>query len=131
MACVPAESQSEWEFVRSLFDRPSHDDCEGPLLHLCLSTEQVCVFERIFDSERASDMLWAGLRAVSDDAVSFRLCAVHWLDLASLIYARSRQHDRSDWSMSAISLLAAVCMAAGWDAKEIVNMLTWQRTRLT
>ena len=87
--------------------------------------------ETIFASQAAVDLLWSEHHDDISHGVHFTLCAAHWLDLAALMWMRSRQADRADWHAESDHLLRDLCTAAGWDAKEIVNMFAWQHSQLT
>jgi hypothetical protein len=129
--CTSTDARSELRFVRALLSRGLDAGCVGPFAELVLSSERAVLLVRAFDSEMASDVLWGGYLGVADDGRHYRLCAGHWLDLATLLWARGVHGSRADWRHYAEQLLYALCKSAQWDAKEIVNMLSWSQTRLT
>lgn len=131
MVCTPANSCTEWEFVASLPSRARWDDCRGPFVRLAFRPLRLQLLERIFASESASDVLWCGYTPGGITETRFTLCVAHWIDLATLVFARGRQLLRFDYEHKARELLGDVCTGAGWDPKEIANSLAWQRTRLT
>lgn len=129
MSCTATPDTGELDFVLALHTRSKAEgECRGPLLRL--------TFQRIFDSRSASDLLWSGFQHEIQygdywRGSQFDLCGAHWLDLACLIWMRARQQDSAEFHLEADQLLRDTCKAAGWDAKEIVNMFQWQRARLT
>lgn len=99
---------------------------------LAFSAVRLHALEEAFQSQRASELLWGALVPRSDgDWLTFLLCAVHWMELASLIAVRAHQYLRGDWLSESSALLHEICDAAAWDPKEIANLLTWQRVQLT
>lgn len=132
MTCTASKADDELEFVVSLHTRSrAVGECRGPLLTIEVSPWRVFSLEQIFDSQAATDVLWDGHLSFEIHGTAFKLCAAHWLDLAALVWMRSRQQRRADWHAEADQLLRDVCIAARWDPKEIVNMFQWQATRLT
>lgn len=130
MACVPTNAVSELEFVKSLPGR-GDEICAGPRLRMAVAADQVWEMDRIFDSELAHEVLWSGFEHDSGVGLEFALCAAHWLDLIALFWVRSLQQGLRESEVQARVLLRDLCFIARWDAKEIVNMLAWQRLRLT
>lgn len=132
MACLPTHTPGELEFVLSLTTRQrAIGQCRGPLLRIAFWPYRVFVLEHVLDSKIASDLLWDGFCDDGCKELRFELCGAHWMDLASLCQVRADQYRRVDWSAQAGQLLRDVCQAAGWDEKEILNMIVWQRERLT
>lgn len=132
MTCTATTHVSEFDFVVALHDRGRDlTACCGPMLTLELSLWRVFTLEQIFESEAASELLWDGHLLDEPYGTDFSLCGGHWLDLAALVWLRSRQSQRKDWYAEADQLLRDVCRTARWDPKEIVNMFKWQSTRLT
>lgn len=133
MACTATpEVISELQFVLALHTRSREiGECRGPVLGLELPPVRCLTLEQIFDSKVAMDVLWAGHRSDQLYGSTFSLCAAHWLDLAALMWMRAQQQRRVDFYDEADTLLRDVCALAGWDPKEIVNMFSWQYTRLT
>lgn len=132
MTCLPSETRGELEFVQALISRDSGiGQCRGPLLRIAFRPFRVFALEHCMDSEVASDVLWDGFCGDGRDGVQFELCGAHWMDLAALCQMRALQYHRADWTAEGEQLLRDVCRTAGWDAKEILNMLVWQRERLT
>lgn len=132
MACRDTETTDELSFVQALHTRNREvGECRGPLLRLGLWSWRVFSLEQIFDSQAANDVLWAGMHEDGQLGIHFSLCAAHWMDLAALCWMRAQQHRRSDWHEEANQLLSEICVTAGWDVKEIVNMFAWQQARLT
>lgn len=130
MACVSTGPLTELEFVKALNLR-NHGSCAGPVVRLTLQPWRVFLFERVFDSPIASDVLWSGFEGDTAHGPEFGLCAAHWIDLACLAWARALERYRVDWVRAAEQLLQDLCISAQWDPKEIVNMFAWQRARLT
>lgn len=130
MACLPTETRGELEFVHALLARDL-GQCRGPLLRIAFWPYRVFVLEQIMDSSLASDVLWDGFQEDGCLGVHFELCGAHWIDLAVLLLLRAMQYRRLDWSDEADQLLENVCASAGWDSKEISNMIAWQSERLT
>lgn len=131
MGCVGTGTITELDFIASMANRGA-DQCRGPIVDLSFSAVRLDTLETAFDSDQASGLLWGGLVHRTDGAwLTFGLCAIHWMDLASLVGVRARQYVRGDWMAEASILLNQVCEQAGWDPKEISNLLTWQRVQLT
>lgn len=132
MSCTPTSTPTELDFVQALYSRLSTDySCAGPLVHMSLWPWRVFTLERIFDNAEASDLLWSGFLSDGYVGVHFSLCAAHWMDLACLTWIRATQSGRPDSASEAQALAQDLCFSAGWDVKEIVNMLAWRRARLT
>lgn len=130
MACLPSQTCNELEFVSALLSR-AHGQCRGPLMRFAFGPYRVFALEHIMDSAVASDVLWDGFQGEGPDGVHFELCAAHWVDLAALCELRSLQYRRVDWHETAESLMDKLCASAGWDPKEISNMIAWKSERLT
>jgi hypothetical protein len=132
MACQSTGALGELDFAHSLLSR-DHDlnDCTGSLIMMGFWSYQVFLLEHIFESKSASDLLWAGFTGDGADCVQFELCCAHWFDLAVLVELRAAQHRRKDWADQAARLFQCLCALAGWDAKELLNMVAWTRERLT
>lgn len=132
MTCTATPDATEFDFVRAIHTRCRDvSACCGPILTLDMSLGRAFALEQIFDSEIASDLLWDGHDLAEPYGTTFCLCAGHWIDLATLLWFRSRQARRRDWFNEADQLLRDVCTAARWDVKEILNMFRWRNTRLT
>lgn len=132
MACLPTEVSDELDFIHALMRRTSSfSQCCGPLLRIAFWPYRVFVLEHVLNSQQASDMLWDGFLEDGCVGVHFELCGAHWMDLAGLCQFRARQYRRDDWSTEAEQLLRDICVTARWDPKEILNMIAWQRERLT
>jgi hypothetical protein len=82
--------------------------------------------EQAINSQRATDVLWDGLALASSDRVTFALCGAHWMDLSYLAGLHGRLQGRRDWSAEGSALLKDICTSAGWDVKEIANMIVWR-----
>ncbi len=132
VGCEPAaKRQTELDFVLAMRGRTPAQCC-GPLVTLPLIGYRLELLEASFHSPRALAVLWDGLvESATDDRLMFRLCVAHWLDLSYLAGFHGHRCSRRDWMGEAATLLKQVCRGAGWDAKEIANMMVWQRVRLT
>ena len=125
--CRDAGHSSEMDFVASLKGR--NHDCRGPLLSLTLPHQHVT---GIGDSLAGrDDKLWSSIDTTSGDAVTFTLCAAHWLDLSYLTGVSGTLNCRRDWFLIASELLHQILNGAGWDPKEMSNLLAWRRGQLT
>lgn len=132
MACLPTHTPGELEFVHALVARRCPvAECCGPLLRIAFWPYRVFVLEHLMDSPDASDLLWDGFMSDGAVGIHFELCGAHWMDLVAVCQLRAAQYRRSDWGGQADQLLVDVCTTAGWDPKEILNMMAWQRERLT
>lgn len=129
--CTATDVHGELEFVQALHDRMETGACRGPMLMLRMPADRVCSIERILCSEIASNVFWSGFLTDGPGGVEFELCAAHWFDLSCLLWARGWERRRSDWLRRAEELLQDLCREAGWDPKEIANLFTWRRVRLT
>jgi len=128
--CTGTGTQTELEFVHALRTRAAGRCC-GPAVILPLVAYRIEVLESAFTS-RAHELLWDGLVPVEDDdRLLFRLCAAHWMDLSYLVAMRGRDQHRGDWLGESVTLLKQICQGAGWDLKEVGNMMQWQRVALT
>ncbi len=133
MTCQGSDKiQNEHEFVatvtrtgRALFT------CCGPLIIQGLSAVQLALIEGSFHSQTAHDLLWAGFEPHLPDAMFFRLCALHWMELACLVSLRGHQFGDPALRSEGARLLSQVCATEGWDVKEIANAFQWQQVRLT
>ncbi len=132
MKCVGApEPLTELDYILSLRDRQPAGCC-GPLITLPVIGYRVELLETSFQSPAASALLWDGMLPNHDgDPLQFRLCAAHWMDLCYLCGMQGRRTNRRDWIGEATVLIKQVSTGAGWDAREIANMMMWQRVLLT
>ncbi len=131
MQCRGTSSITEWQYVHQLHGRQGGSCC-GPLVTLPLVDGRLDRLEEGLQSEMASRLLWSGLvDALEVNPRMFRLCAVHWMELCYLISNHAHTSRRRDWWGEASLLLRQICAGAGWDPKEIANMMMWQRVRLT
>lgn len=130
MACLPTPTHGELEFVHELVTRDL-GQCRGPLLRITFRPYRVSLLELIMNSTAASDVLWDGFQGESYHGLHFERCAAHWMDLAALCGLRAAQYRRVDWSTTADRFMENVCTTAGWDTKEIVNLIAWQGEKLT
>ncbi len=126
--CVQGDKMTELEFVQALTSRNPGGECDGPILRITLSPWRLFSLEQCFSSQRATELLWDNHHEDRCLGMHFSLCAAHWFDLCALGWLRAGQNRRSDWASEAEYLLKSLCDAAGWDAKEIVNMFAWQRS---
>lgn len=132
MGCLAVPGQTELEFIQSLRDRSEHNNhCAGPLVRLSFSPYRLSTIEEAFGSEVAHDLLWSGYLPHILDTAAFELCAVHWMDLACLVLARSALADATHWRFGGELILNQLFHKTGWDPREISNLLAWQRTYLT
>ena len=132
MGCTGAEArQGELDFIHSLRDRESPQQCRGPLVVLPINLERLELLEESLRSTFAISLLWAGVEETpGDEPLQFRLCAAHWMDLCYLGARHARSAYRRDWLGEAIILFKQISGGAGWDHREI-NIMQWQRVRLT
>lgn len=132
MACLATPALSELDFAHELFRRDSTlSQCAGELITMTFWAYRVFMLEQILDSSTASDLLWDGFTGDGAESVQFELCCAHWFDLAVLAEMRAAQYRRRDWAQTAERLFLSLCKLARWDAKELLNMVTWSRERLT
>lgn len=132
MSCTGTAPVTELQFATLLRDGDRDlFDCCGPTITLAFTAITVATLEDACESALARELLWSGYCPQYLDQVVFTLCVGHWMILACLAGTRGRAYDRGDWLGSATTLLARICQHAGWDIKELVNMLSWQRTQLT
>ncbi len=125
--CRDAGRTSELDFVASLNGR--NHDCRGPLLSLTLPQLHIT---GIGDSLAGrDDKLWSAADSTIGDCVTFTLCAAHWLDLSYLTGISGTLNSRRDWFLIATDLLHRILRSAGWDPKEMSNLLAWHRAQLT
>jgi hypothetical protein len=129
MSCAGSTPVTELQFATVLRDGDRDlFDCCGPTLTLPFTAITVAVLEDAFNSPVAHDLLWSGYCPQYLDEIVFTLCVGHWMVLACLAGTRGRVYQRHDWVGAATALLTRICVSAGWDIKELVNMLSWQRT---
>lgn len=97
---------TEWDFVQRLHVRLD-PLCAGPLvrIHLPLPVRRAI-----------ADVLLVPLPQTSRGAVSCDLCARHWLSVAKSL-AQNNLDCEASW------LMTVTCMLAGWDARELDNLL--------
>lgn len=127
--CVGIGRQTEYEFIQSIRDRRP-GDCRGPHATLKLWRHQIGLLDECFEIGTAPhDLLWQNFQADHpfEGFCVFRLCAAHWMDLSYLVGIRSRENGRVDWMALGSSLMHKACLGAGFDPKEIINMIHWQR----
>jgi hypothetical protein len=141
VGCTGTDRVTEYEFIWSLDDRVDSWDCCGPMLSLAISPYRLALIidaihshEEAFHSSNAYQVLWAGHASavqawgsVSPDRVIFALCAAHWMDLSFLTGLYGRLYERRDWMAEGTGLLKEICITAGWDVKEIANMIAWRK----
>lgn len=129
--CLDAGRQTELEFVHSLRGRQV-GECRGPLVEIELPAR---LAERLEDSfcgnVAALDILTESLHVACGTSATFRLCVAHWLDLAHVSVLHGQEHRNRQWVEVADNLFQRACRTAGWDPKELSNMLVWQRAKLT
>lgn len=128
MGCTDAGTQSEYEFVRSSADREP-GSCSGPLLTLSFAAFRLAQLEAALPSDSA-DFLWDGFQ-LDTGPLTFAHCAAHWMDLSLHAGMSARLHRRGDWFNGASHLLDLIFTTAGWDRKEMANLLLWRRVQLT
>ncbi len=135
--CTPSmAAATEYEFVTSLAGR-APGQCHGPAVTLFLSGYRLELLEEALHSRQALDRLWDGFEPYEiawdgrDDKLAFRLCAAHWFDLSRRAGQVALISARRDLFGVAGVLLHEVLTGAGWDPKEVANMVTWQRVQLT
>lgn len=128
MACVGSDKITEYDFVTKL-DSRRFEDCLGPLVALAFTGYRLSVLEESLDVPGAHECFWEGYIPADSCRLTFRFCAIHWMDLAYLAGTRARQQRRSDWWGEANVLLKETCEAADWDVKEISNLLRWRAHR--
>ena len=132
MSCTAGASCTELQFVTALGARDSLSwNCIGPAVTLTLTGHEVRVIGSAVHSPVAFRMLIDNQDPGIDGDPQFTLCAVHWLDLAGLAGVHGRLYQRSRWLAVAAALVRRVCRHAGWDPKEISNLLGWQQIQLT
>lgn len=131
MPCEQSSSMNELEFFGRFRGRED-GCCLGPVIKFSLGSWQIYQLERIFQgSSRHSDLLWSGFVGDSHAGILFELCAAHWFDLIWFIGLMAFRHRRRDWAIQSGSVLCDLCYAAGWDRKEVANLITSMGVRLT
>jgi hypothetical protein len=105
--------------------------CLGPEITMSLWSWQVGQLERIFQGAPHSDLLWSGYVNVKSVGLEFQLCAAHWFDLVWYAGLAAFRDNRRDWAAQSGMLLTDLCLAAGWDHKEVANLITNMGARLT
>ncbi len=122
---------TELDFIHAMRGRRPGDCC-GPVVRLPLAAYRVELLEDSFQSRKANEVLWDGLRpSTTDDRLLFDLCVAHWMDLSYLSGMQGRRLHRRDWIGEATTLLNQICRGARWDVREVANMMKWQRVLLT
>jgi hypothetical protein len=122
---------TELDFVLALRHRRAGTCC-GPLVRLPMSAGRIQRLEHSFQSRRAVDTLWDGLApSGTRNRLLFDLCVAHWMDLSYLTGIQGRRLKRRDWVGEGSTLLDQACRGARWDAREMANMMKWQRVLLT
>lgn len=126
-ACRDAGPCTELDFVASLAGR--NHDCRGPLLPITLPQPHI---EGIGDSLAVrGDTFWSSSTPAAGNSFTFTLCAAHWLDVSYLCGISGTLNGRRDWFNIATELLNAILRTAGWDPREMSNLLAWRRAQLT
>jgi len=126
-ACHDAGHSTELDFVASLTGR--NHGCRGPLLSITLPQPHIT---GIGDSlATRADQFWSAASPATGDSFTFTLCAAHWLDLSYLCGISGTLNGRRDWFNIATDLLNAILRSAGWDPRELSNLLAWRRGQLT
>lgn len=127
------ERMTEMDFVRASVDRQP-GQCLGPLLGLWFEWSRLDILADVSLGSRAYDRLRDGFeQTVSDQEIMFSLfsqCAAHWFDLAMLVGLGARLNEHPSWASEAATLVHQTCTNAGWDVKEISNLLHWQRAQV-
>lgn len=131
MPCEQCSDMNELEFFGQ-FRRRQDGCCLGRLIKFSLGSGSIYQLERSFEgSPRHSDLLWSGFVGDHHVGIIFELCAAHWFDLIWFIGLMAFRHRRRDWAGQSGSLLRDLCYAAGWDEKEVSNVITSMGARLT
>ncbi len=133
MGCQPPMTRAtEYEFIASMRHR-APGQCRGPALSLPLSAYRLELLEEAAVGAPALvERLWDGFQPWAEcRQLSFTMCAGHWFDLSYTAGVNARRTGRRDWFDAAGALLSQAMDIAGWDPKEIANMVNWQRVSLT
>lgn len=130
MSCEQSASVNELEFFAQIRRRPT-GHCLGQLITLSLWSWQVYQLERIFQDGPHSELLWSGFVDDRYVGIQYQLCAAHWFDLLWFAGLMAYRDNRRDWAVQAGSLLSDLCYVAGWDRKEVSNLITGMGARLT
>ncbi len=125
--CCGSGYIDELTFVRSLHGRKA-GDCRGPLVELVFEPGRFSDVEDVLTSTAAIGLLWSGFRPFANPSgLTFRLCAMHWLDLTGVLMAEAVAGQRSQLTIQTAALVRSIVETCGWDLREISNMLRWQR----
>lgn len=125
MACVGKPVHTEWEFIQSLHDRKDGDECRGPVVQLAFRPFRLSELERGLDTDADYALLWSGFvpHTAPTIGLTFALCVLHWMDIAGrLMWKATESHDDAMLTDASV-LVQASCRLAGFDPKEISNLL--------
>lgn len=119
---------SEFEFVQAMIGRRV-TECLGQTVTLTLGKFILDDLDDVLFACHMGDLhsrLWDGYVDENHGRFTFTLCAGHWMVVAA--YAgtvdRNRPADRPG-----DGILWMTIKAAGWDHKEVANLLSWHATR--
>lgn len=130
MAVCTGQRQTELQFIQASRGRATAE-CGGPLLVLSLSLAQLSVLNDAA-SDAAIARLWVASAGVNAHrGLDFQLCAAHWMDLIYWCGIHSALLECPASFTLACALIRALAQAAGWDMRELANLLAWQRVALT
>lgn len=128
---------TEFDFVVSMDDRQP-GECRGPMVTLGLTGMRLYRLQAGLRDEAAAGLLFSGLdnavRECGNESLvrlTFSLCAAHWFYLSFVLGVHAHESRRADWFAEANLLLTDLCLGAGWDIKELANMVRWREVDFT
>lgn len=121
---VPAKSQTELEFIYSLWSREG-SQCRGPLVSLTLRNYALKEVLAALDLLDASDVLLRmATEPVTETDGKFQMCAAHWYDVTQAVAGMAEAKKQPIWDQLSASLFMIVSRASGWDFREMRNRFT-------
>lgn len=132
VSCVENGRIGEAEFVEIYCDRqrPSAR-CAGARHTKSFVPWRLADIEDAIGTGLMHGVLWSNFEPWHTGRLTFTLCALHWMDLATAVTIGAYLFGQTLWIDEAVRLIRDTCHGVGWDLKEISNMFVWQRVPLT
>ncbi len=122
----------EFQFAREYVAVTDGSQCAGPTVRFSWPVLVLEETEQAMESVRANPaVLWDRFDGEVSGLFMFTACAAHWMGLSAVLRLASTRANEPGWSARAERILRDLFFRLGWDGKEIANLMTWQRVRLT
>lgn len=115
---------SELEFIQTSGSGETNQ-CRGQIVGISLDIRAANYVADFFHSAGLGPLFMGGLTNRNETTARFDFCVRHWFDFTSLLYGRAKQESNPYWEQAAKRLYRGACQAAGWDYRELENMVGW------